>query len=93
MNKLMDYMAQGIPSVAYNLTEHRVTAGESALYAKPDDEVDFACQLARLVEDPELRIRMGAIGRQRIEQELAWSFQKQRLLDVYSRIVINKLAR
>jgi glycosyltransferase involved in cell wall biosynthesis len=93
MNKLMDYMAQGIPSVAYNLPEHRVTAGESARYAKPDDEIDFASQIARLVEDSDLRTRMGLLGRQRIEQELAWSFQKQRLLDIYARIAINKLTR
>jgi glycosyltransferase involved in cell wall biosynthesis len=86
MNKLMDYMVLGIPSVAYNLPEHRVTAGESARYAKPNDEIDFACQIARLIEDPDMRGRMGRIGRQRIEQELAWSFQKQRLLNIYAKI-------
>jgi glycosyltransferase involved in cell wall biosynthesis len=89
MNKLMDYMALGIPSVAYNFPEHRFTAGESALYAKPDDEIDFACQIARLIEDPDMRGRMGRIGRQRIEQGLSWSFQKQRLLNIYAKIADN----
>jgi glycosyltransferase involved in cell wall biosynthesis len=83
MNKLMDYMASGKPSVAYDLPEHHVTAGGSALYAIPDDEIDMARQIATLIEDPGLRARMGVIGRQRVEQGLAWSYQKEHLLALY----------
>ncbi len=86
MNKLMDYMALGKPSVAYDLQEHHVTAGDAALYARPNDEIDLAGQIFRLINDPDLCTRMGIIGRQRMEQELAWIFQKQRLLDLYARI-------
>jgi hypothetical protein len=33
MNKLMDYMSLSKPAVAYDLTEHRVTAGQQPFYA------------------------------------------------------------
>lgn len=93
MNKLMDFMALGIPSVAYDLPEHRVTAGEAALYASPNDESDLAFQIARLAKDPELRARMGVIGRQRIEQSFAWPFQKRRLLAIYEGLDNPKMSR
>lgn len=81
-NKLMDYMALGKPVVGYGLKEQRVTAGEAALYAKPNDPIDMATQIALLIENPELRVRMGAIGRKRIEEQLAWQHQKERLLSI-----------
>jgi len=81
-NKLMDYMALGKPSVGYGLSEQRVTAGEAALYAKSNDPMDMARQIARLIEDPELRTRLGAIGRSRIEKHLAWRHQKKLLLTI-----------
>jgi glycosyltransferase involved in cell wall biosynthesis len=86
MNKIMDYMALGKPTVAYDLPEHRVTAGEAALYAEPDDQVDLARRIARLINDVALRSQLGAIGRQRMEQQLAWPYQKQRLLNVYAHL-------
>lgn len=86
-NKIMDYMALGKPSVGYGLGEQRVSAGESALYAKPNDPRDMARQLARLIDDPLLRAKMGAIGRKRIEDDLAWVHQKARLLSVCASLV------
>jgi glycosyltransferase involved in cell wall biosynthesis len=87
MNKIMDYMALGKPTVAYDLHEHRVTAGEAALYALPNDKVDFARQIVRLMDDEALCSHLGAIGRRRMEQQFAWPYQKQRLLDVYANLV------
>lgn len=89
MNKIMDYMALSKPTVAYDLDEHRVTAGPTALYAEPDNALDMARQFARLIEEPELRKQMGTAGRQRVEQELAWCHQKQRLLALYDKITVN----
>ena len=48
MIKMAEYMALAKPIVAFDLTEHRATAGEAALYAKPNDEHDFA----RLILQP-----------------------------------------
>ena len=59
MIKMMEYMTLGKPTVAFDLPEHRITAGGAALYARPNDELDFARQLAVLMDNPEQRQKMG----------------------------------
>jgi glycosyltransferase involved in cell wall biosynthesis len=83
MVKMMEYMALKKPIVAFDLPEHRVTAGESALYARPNDELDFAKQIMTLMDNPECRKKMGESGRRRVEKELAWPHQEKHLLDAY----------
>lgn len=83
MIKMTEYMAFEKPIVAFDLPEHRVTAKDAAIYAMPNVELDFAKKIALLMDDADLRTTMGRIGRQRIETELAWSHQKQSLLDAY----------
>ncbi len=81
--KVMEYMQHGKPIVAFDLPEHRFSAQDAALYAQPNEEQDFAQKIATLIDDPEQRRRMGQAGRDRIESELAWSYQKQHLLQAY----------
>ena len=83
MNKVMEYMALGKPVVQFDLTEGRRSAGEASLYAKPDDPVDLAAKILELLDDPARRARMGALGRARVERELAWRHQAPRLLAAY----------
>jgi glycosyltransferase involved in cell wall biosynthesis len=91
--KLMEYMAQGKPVVAFDLPEHRVTAGDAALYAAINDEADFARQLARLMDDGELRERLGQSGRERVVSHLAWRHQEGRLLAAYRQVASRRLVR
>lgn len=86
MIKMMEYMALGKPVVAFDLPEHRVTAQDAAVYACPNDELDFARQIAALMDDPARRKTMGQIGRERIENGLAWPYQAKRLLNAYRSI-------
>jgi glycosyltransferase involved in cell wall biosynthesis len=86
MIKMMEYMALNKAIVAFDLPEHRVTAGESALYARPNDELDFAKQIMTLMDNPERRKKMGESGRHRVENELAWPHQEKHLLDAYASI-------
>lgn len=81
--KLMEYMALEKPIVAFDLPEHRVTAQDAAVYARPNDELDFAQQIASLMDDPERRKKMGELGRDRVVRELAWRHQEKHLLEAY----------
>jgi len=83
MIKMMEYMALGKPIVAFDLPEHRFTAQEAAVYANPNKELDFARLIASLMDAPQQRQRMGQKGRERIESELAWSYQVKHLLKAY----------
>jgi glycosyltransferase involved in cell wall biosynthesis len=83
MNKIIEYMALGKPLVCYDLKEARVSAGDAAIYAKPNDTEDFARKVIELLEQPERRKMMGDFGRMRFEKELAWDHQKKSLLILY----------
>lgn len=86
MIKMMEYMALGKPIVAFDLPEHHVSAGDAALYARPNEELDFARQIMTLMDDYERRVKMGQIGMNRVENELAWSYQAKNLLDAYASV-------
>lgn len=81
--KVTEYMAMAKPCVAFDLPEHRYSAGEAALYARPNDDEDFARQIATLLRDPELRTKLGRIGRERVESMLSWEHQAPELLRAY----------
>lgn len=87
MNKILQYMAYGRPIVLFDLTEGRRAAGGAALYARPNDPKDFAAQIARLLDCEELRRKLGAAGRERIEKELNWEFEKHQLLKAYETVL------
>ncbi len=83
MNKTMEYMAMCKPVVAFDLRETRYSAGDAALYARPNDVEEFAAKILRLIDDATLRHTMGQIGLQRVRDELAWDHSKPRLLAAY----------
>jgi len=83
MNKIMEYMALGKPIVQFDVTEGRFSAQDAALYAKPNDSVDFGDKIIDLVEDPALRDRMGAFGLRRVNDALAWKYEQPKLLHAY----------
>jgi glycosyltransferase involved in cell wall biosynthesis len=86
MIKVTEYMALGKPIVQFNLREGRFSAGESSLYSDADGgAADFANKILWLLENPDERQKMGAIGRERVEQELAWKYSVKNLLGAYQR--------
>jgi glycosyltransferase involved in cell wall biosynthesis len=87
MNKTMEYMAFGLPVVAFDLKETKVSAGESAVYVEPNDVGLFAKVVVGLLDHPELRAPMGAIGRERVVDELAWEHQQRAYLGVFDELV------
>jgi glycosyltransferase involved in cell wall biosynthesis len=84
MIKIFEYMALGLPVVLFDLKEGRRSAGPAALYAKPNDPIDFATQVSRLLDSADLRTQLGASGRKRIEDNMNWDAEKITLLQAYS---------
>ena len=91
--KVMEYMTLAKPIVAFDLPEHRVTAADAAVFARPNDERDMAERLAFLMDDPRIREELGRRGRARIDRELGWKFQAKALLDMYRRVFSRPEAR
>lgn len=83
MIKTMEYMAMGIPIVAFDLAETRFSAQDAALYATPNLVSDFANKIEELLADEELCFRMGATGQRRVNESLSWNHTKNNLLVAY----------
>lgn len=81
--KTVEYMGLGVPVVAFDLDETRVVAADAAAFATDNDPVSFAGLMAELLDDPETRAAMGAAGRARVRDELAWDHQKDRYVAVF----------
>lgn len=88
MVKILEYMAFGLPVVLFDLEEGRRIAGQAGLYATPNDPVDFAEQIATLLDSPDRMAIMGAAGRKRIESELNWGLEKESLLRAYEAALV-----
>jgi glycosyltransferase involved in cell wall biosynthesis len=82
----MEYMAMEKPGVAFDLAETRFSAQDAALYAIPNVAEDFANKIETLLDDEELRLKMGALGRKRIEEVLNWERDKMNLLLAYKKL-------
>jgi glycosyltransferase involved in cell wall biosynthesis len=85
MVKISEYMAMSRPIVSYDLAESRIAAADAAVYAPADDVGAFARLIDALLDDPDRRSAMGAVGRERVEQTLAWEHQERSLLAAYER--------
>jgi glycosyltransferase involved in cell wall biosynthesis len=86
MNKILEYMAFGKPVVQFDVTEGRVSAADASLYARANDPVDMADKIERLLDSPEDRDRMGAIGVARVADDLSWAHQVPKLLSAYQHL-------
>ena len=87
MNKVMEYMAYGLPSVMFDLTECRKIAGDAAFYATNNDPAALAACLSNLIEAPATRTLMGDKARARLSARYAWQCQKERYLDVFRSLI------
>jgi glycosyltransferase involved in cell wall biosynthesis len=87
MIKNIEYMAHSKPVVLYDLKEGRRTLGDSALYARPGDPLDFAVQIGTLLDSEVLRRKLGLSGRRRVEQELNWKHQSAKFICAFERLI------
>jgi glycosyltransferase involved in cell wall biosynthesis len=83
MMKIGEYAAMGRPIVAFDLQESRLSAGDAALYARANDASSFADRIGELLDQPDLRTRMGAVGRERAVRMLCWERSEEQLLNAY----------
>jgi glycosyltransferase involved in cell wall biosynthesis len=86
--KIMEYMATGKPIVAFDLPETRYSTNNSALLIEPGDIRAFAQGIQKLMDDPNLRSKLGRKGRERIQQKLNWENSALNLKQAYDSVSI-----
>jgi len=94
MNKLMEYMALGKATIAYDMPETRRSGGDAVSYVDPQDlaPAGLAAAIASLADDPARRTELGARARERIENVLSWEHQQAALLSVYRQLLPMRFA-
>ncbi|MEM7125889.1 MAG: glycosyltransferase family 4 protein [Chloroflexota bacterium] len=90
MIKIMEYMALGKPIVAFDLPEHRYSAQDAALYARNNNEAEFAAHINTLILHPKMRRAMSRAGKRRVRNVLAWHHQKNNLIAAYEQLLYIK---
>jgi len=86
MNKLMEYMALGKATVAYEMTETRFTGADTIAYVTESSAEALAETIIRLADDPYRRKDLGERAKARIDSLLCWERQSEHLVSVYKAI-------
>ncbi len=85
--KLLNYMALGLPTVAFETPVNRDLLGEAGCFASLADAEDLARKLRFvLVDEAEARSR-GKQLRQRAEEYFSWALAGRQILDVYASLL------
>ena len=90
--KAMEYMAYGLPFIAFDVTETRAIAAGSAALVPPRDVVAFARCIDDLLAHPERRAALGDTGRHTVEQSLAWDRQQLTYVALVEELVAQRKA-
>jgi glycosyltransferase involved in cell wall biosynthesis len=81
---VLEAMARGVPVACSNASSLPEVAGEAALLFDPNDEVQIASSLQRLLADPELAAAMRDRGLARVK-EFTWERTARLTLESYAR--------
>ena len=87
--KPYEAMALALPVLVSDLPALReiVDPPERGMVAPPGDPDGLAEAIARLVDDPDLRARLGAAGQAWVRRERSWAANGPRYREAYERIV------
>ncbi|QYH36960.1 glycosyltransferase family 4 protein [Salinibacterium sp. M195] len=86
MNKTMEYMSYGLPSVSFDLVETRVSGGNTVLFVPTGDIGAFANAVERLIDDPVFRVELGQKARERVATQLDWRPQAEAYVAVFDEV-------
>lgn len=82
--KVYEYMAAGLPVVASRVGQipSIIRDGETGVLTQPSNPEELANVLDMLVDAPEIRSRMGAVGRRQAIEQHSWTMIAQKILDL-----------
>jgi glycosyltransferase involved in cell wall biosynthesis len=70
--KLVEYMAAGLPVITTSQGDVPFVVGDAGLLVPPGDTGAFRQAVARVLEDPSLRRRLGSAARKRVLTMFTW---------------------
>ena len=90
-NCILEAMAMGIPVVSTKVggVGELMREGETGFMLPAGDVASLASAVLTLLDDDQLRQRMGRAGRDRVEQEFSFTHRMQKIEDLYDHVVSN----
>jgi glycosyltransferase involved in cell wall biosynthesis len=85
--KLLNYMALGLPTVAFDTPVAREYLGACGIYAERGNAKSLADWLIGLINDPNLRHQLGGQLRQRAVDHYDWNRAAVKIVDVYRELL------
>jgi glycosyltransferase involved in cell wall biosynthesis len=92
---LMEAMATGVAVIASDVpgTDELVVDGGSGLLVPAYDPPALAAAIARLLDDADLRARLGAAGRRRMEERFSFQAMMEAKAHLYARLASDRRER
>jgi glycosyltransferase involved in cell wall biosynthesis len=87
MNKVFEYSALGVPTVAYDLSETRNLLGATASYADEATPAGLARACLPLIRDGEARSRLGQAAKVLAEKNFDWDRERAKYVSAYQRFI------
>src|SRR5439155_27092627 len=84
--KLLNYIAMGLPTVAFDTPVNREILGDLGVYAPYGDWTALATEIAGVLNDPVGAGERGSALRAKAVAEHNWETSAERLIDVYGRL-------
>ena len=86
--KMFEYMSAGIPVVCSDFPMWKVMVAEDnfGICVNPLDSKEIASAVQKLINDPELSVRLGQNGRKAILEKFNWGIEEKKLIDLYKKI-------
>ena len=90
--KVLNYMAMGRPTVAYDSQVHREYLGDAGIYPPSGDVEALSAEIGALLQDPKRSRALGKALRERAETHFSWKSSMQMVVGKY-RMLIAKRAK
>ena len=81
--KIYNYMACGLPVIAFDTPVNREALGDTGVYAKYGDAEDMAVKIIELLESPEERCLLAKLVRNKAVNDHSWKARGNLLVEVY----------
>ncbi|MCC6729947.1 MAG: glycosyltransferase family 4 protein [Chthonomonadales bacterium] len=85
--KLFNYMACGLPTVAFDMPGNRAVLANTGVYAPVGDARALADALLALLEQPERGLALGRAARERAEREFSWEATARETDRMYAALI------
>ena len=86
-NKPFEYMACALPIVMSDFPEWKDLFNECALFVNPENPKDIAEKIDILLDNDDLRSKLGKNGRRLTESHYSWEAESSKLLTLYRKIL------